>query len=68
MKLCKDCKHYKRDYFHTIISFGNKSFDHLNHFCLRETSTINGSPRSRYCDHERQYSCGPEGKYWEEKE
>jgi hypothetical protein len=66
MKLCKDCKHYKRDWSARITGFGD-TFD----LCLHPLVTgnvVTGKTDGKYCDHTRKfYGCGMEGKYWEAK-
>jgi hypothetical protein len=82
MKLCKDCKHYKKDWIsHTFPFFGAKGyFDE----CRREkndnlvvgggqtTNLVVGGRQTTFCEIERRnYSaldvCGVKGKYWEAK-
>lgn len=63
-KLCKDCKHFKRDW----ILFFDRSFDK----CLRKMekrSPITGKAKPSFADIQRDhfFLCGPEGKYWEAK-
>jgi hypothetical protein len=64
IKLCKDCKHYKRDWNARITGFGD-TFD----LCLHPALTgnvVTGRSNGKYCDHARKYyECGMEGKYWE---
>ena len=64
IKLCKDCKHYKRDWSARITGFGD-TFD----LCLHPALTgnvVTGKFNGRYCDSARRYhECGPEGRYWE---
>jgi len=64
IKLCKDCKHYKRDWNARITGFGD-TFD----LCLHPALTgnvVTGRNNGKYCDHMRKYyGCGMEGKYWE---
>ena len=64
IKLCKDCKHYKRDWGARFIGLDDK-FD----LCLHPLVTgnvVTGKTDGRYCDHARKYhGCGMEGKYWE---
>jgi hypothetical protein len=61
IKLCKDCKHYKRDWGARITGFGD-TFDLCLHPAL--TGKVKGG---RFCDMmRRSYAgCGEEGKYWE---
>ena len=64
VKLCCDCKHYKKDWSARITGFGDK-FD----LCLHPALTgnvVTGKTDGRYCDHVRKYyGCGMEGKYFE---
>ena len=64
IKLCKDCKHYKRDWFGRITGFGD-TFD----LCLHPLVTgnlVTGKHNGCYCDSTRRFhKCGMEGKYWE---
>ena len=65
IKLCKNCKHYKRDWSARITGFGD-TFD----LCLHPALTgnvVTGKFNGRYCDTARNYGilCGMEGKYWE---
>jgi len=66
IKLCKDCKHYKKDWSARITGFGD-TFD----LCLHPLVTgnvVTGKTDGRYCDNVRKfYGCGMEGKYWEAK-
>jgi hypothetical protein len=71
MKLCKDCKWYRKDWIENIIFRSNK-FD----MCASPNTTddpVTGS-KHRFCDmlrahrwQELDWSCGPDGKYWEAK-
>ena len=64
IKLCKDCKHYKRDWNARITGYGD-TFD----LCLHPALTgnvVTGKTDGRYCDSMRKYhECGTEGKLWE---
>ena len=63
IKLCKDCKHYKRDWGARITGFGDK-FD----LCLHPLVTgnvVTGKTDGRYCDMTRFCKCGMDGKLWE---
>lgn len=67
LKLCKDCKHYKRDWSARITGFGD-TFD----LCLNPALTgnvVTGRFNGKYCDMmRRNYAgCGEEGKYFEPK-
>ena len=66
IRLCKDCRHYKRDWFASITGFGD-TFD----LCLHPLVTgnvVTGKSNGRYCDSARKYQeCGLGGKLWEAK-
>ena len=70
LRLCKDCKHYKKDWLTHIISFfGDRgSFDK----CRREKNNnlVVGGCVKNYCEIERRNwstldVCGPAAKYFE---
>ena len=64
IKLCKDCKHYKRDWGARITGFGD-TFDLCLHPRVTE-NIVTGTSNGKYCDHVRKYyGCGMEGKYFE---
>ena len=64
LRLCKDCKHYKRDWGARLTGYGD-TFD----LCLHPLLTgnvVTGRSGGQYCDSVRKYhKCGMEGKYWE---
>jgi hypothetical protein len=70
-KLCKDCKWYRRSWFEHII-FRDNRFD----MCASPNTTddlVTGR-KQRFCDMLRSkrwekldYSCGPDGRYFEER-
>ena len=72
-KLCKDCKHYKKDWISHILSFGitvgnNGEYD----MCGRKKNNnlVTGRDKPSFCEIERRdwYSldvCGVDGKYFE---
>ena len=70
-KLCKDCKWYRRSWFEYII-FRDNRFD----MCASPNTTddlVTGR-KQRFCDMLRSkrwekldYSCGPDGRYFEER-
>ena len=64
IKLCKDCKHYKRDWGARITGFGD-TFDLCLHPRVTE-NIVTGKSNGRYCDTVRKYhECGMDGKLWE---
>jgi len=69
MKLCKDCKWYKKDWITHLIERSDR-FDK----CLSPAfnqNLVSGDTKGKYCDIQRTYGnfgCGREGKYWEAKE
>ncbi len=64
IRLCKDCKHYKKDWCARITGYGD-TFD----LCLNPLVTENvvtGRDNGKYCDHVRKYyECGMDGKLFE---
>jgi hypothetical protein len=66
IKLCKNCKHYKRDWSARITGFGD-TFDLCVH-PLVTGNVVTGKTDGRYCCTTRKYhECGYEGKLWEER-
>ena len=64
IKLCKDCKHYKRDWGARLTGYGD-TFDLCLHPLVTE-NVVTGKSNVKYCDHVRKYyGCGMEGKYFE---
>lgn len=69
IKLCKDCKWVKRDWFF----LGSYECAKCNRpsFAIMISYVIDGSFKKRSCNHERmglyKDSCGMIGKYWEHK-
>ena len=66
IKLCCDCKHYKRDWGARITGFGD-TFDLCLNPVLSE-NLVTGKHKGGYvCRFMRLYSgeCGKNGKYWE---
>jgi len=65
IKLCKDCKHYKRDWSARITGYGD-TFDVCLHPALTG-NVVTGKSNGRFCDVMRMEwgKCGPYGKYWE---
>ena len=66
LKLCKDCKHYKKSWIEHLI-FGNDADDKCFHPVLSENLVTGKVKGGRVCSFMRLYSggCGVEGKYWE---
>jgi hypothetical protein len=68
LKLCKDCKHYKKNWFEHLTGGGDR-FD----MCLNPVvsgNLVTGKVKGgRFCDMMRlSYGkCGEEGKYFEPK-
>jgi hypothetical protein len=69
IKLCKDCKWYRKDWISHILN-GTHHYD----TCASPNTTQNPvtGNENRFCDmlraerwKELDYSCGPEGRYWE---
>ena len=70
-KLCKDCKWYRKSWIEHIF-FRTNSYD----MCASPNTTddlVTGY-KQRFCDmlranrwKELDYSCGPDGRYWEAK-
>jgi hypothetical protein len=70
-KLCKDCKWYRKDWLNHLFGMG-----HHHDMCASPNTTKNlvTGHDNRFCDMLRSirwqdldYSCGPDGKFWEEK-
>ena len=69
MKLCKDCKWYKKDWSTHLIERSDR-FDKCLNPALNE-NLVSGKTKGKFCDIQRTYGglgCGREGKYWEAKE
>ncbi len=71
IKLCKDCKYYRRDHLSHLLGMGDR-----HDMCASPNTTQNlvTGHEKRFCDMLRSnrwkdldYSCGPEGKFWEER-
>ena len=69
--LCKDCKWYRKDWVSHIF-YGNYHYDTCA--CPSTTQNPVTGNDNRFCDmlraerwKELDYSCGPEGKYFEPK-
>ena len=63
LRLCKDCKWYKKSWFEHLTGMGDK-LDMCHHPILNE-NLVTGKSNGRFCDMMRFCKCGPEGKYWE---
>ena len=66
LKLCKDCKHYKKDWFEHLAGGGDR-FD-ICHNTVLSGNLVTGKVKGgHFCDiMRRNYAgCGEEGKYWE---
>ena len=70
-KLCKDCKWYRKSWFEHLTGMGD-GYDR----CASPNTTQNlvSGHEKRFCDmlrskryEELDYSCGPQGKFWEAK-
>lgn len=75
-KLCKDCKHYNRDWVFRFFEIFDKSSADRGHQCRRPEDNLNlvtgNSFKIKYCESERiSYltidTCGIDGKYFEPK-
>ena len=69
--LCCDCKYYRKDWISHIVG-GTHRFDTCA--CPHTSQNLVTGNENRFCDmlrakrwQELDYSCGPEGKYWEAK-
>jgi hypothetical protein len=70
MKLCKDCKWYRRSWFESVVMQTDR-YDRCVHPDNRNLVT---GKYDKFCDMMRSdrwkdldWSCGPDGRYWEEK-
>lgn len=68
LKLCKDCKWYKKDRFEHLLGMGDGNDKCLNPV-LSENLVTGKVKGGRYCSFMRLHGggCTPEGKYWEAK-
>lgn len=68
IKLCKDCKWYKKDWIARI--FGNRdTYDtcHNPHFVT--VNPVTGETKGSFCDDMRKFhGCGMDAKYFEARE
>jgi len=67
MKLCKDCKWYKKDWITHLIERTDK-FDKCLSPALNQ-NLVTGKSYGKFCNIQRDatYGCGREGKYFEAK-
>ena len=68
IKLCCDCKWYKKSWIDTFV-FGSDADDKCLHPVLSGNLVTGKVKGGRYCSFVRLYSggCGPYGKYFEPK-
>ena len=68
LKLCKDCKHYKKDWNARFTGFGD-TLDTCHNPVLSENLVTGKVKGGRFCDLMRlpYGGCGEEGKYFEPK-
>jgi hypothetical protein len=68
LKLCKDCKWYKKDWFEHLTGGGDR-FDLCYNPVLSENLVTGKVKGGRYCTFMRMYGggCKEEGKYFEPK-
>ena len=66
LKLCKDCKWYKKNWFEHLTGAGDR-FDTCHNPVLSENLVTGQIQGGRFCDMMRKEwgKCGEEGKYWE---
>jgi len=66
LKLCKDCKWYKKDWFEHL-TYGGDRFDTCHNPVVSGNLVTGKVKGGRFCDMMRlPYGrCGNEGKYWE---
>ena len=66
IRLCKDCKWYKKDWLQHLIGSGD-TFDRCVHPIVCG-NVVTGGSTGLYCDTQRRFhECGMEGKYFEPK-
>lgn len=66
IRLCCDCRFYKKDWGARITGFGD-TFDTCHNPVVSENLVTGKSKDNRFCDMMRMEwgKCGPYGKYWE---
>ena len=69
IKLCKDCKWYKKSWFDHLIGSGDDG-DTCHNPVLSENLVTGKIKGGRVCRFMRMYGggCSEEGKYWEARE
>ena len=67
LKLCKDCKWYKKNWIEHLSGSGDQ-FDKCMNPILNG-NLVTGKYKGVFCDTARNYGirCGKEGRYWEAK-
>ena len=66
IKLCKDCKWYKRDWLYHLTGAGDRYDKCFNPIVCE--NFVTGGSNGQYCDTTRRFhECGPKAKYWEAK-
>jgi hypothetical protein len=66
LKLCKDCKWYKKSWFEHLTGMGDGYDTCLNP--VLSNNLVTGKVKGgRFCENMRRCygNCGPEGRYWE---
>jgi hypothetical protein len=68
IKLCKDCKWYKKSWFEHFIGIGD-GYDTCHNPVVSGNFVTGKRQGGRFCENMRRpYGmCGEEGKYWEER-
>jgi len=66
IRLCKDCKWYKRDWLYHLTGAGDRYDKCFNPIVCE--NFVTGGSTGRYCNTQRNFhQCGPKAKYWEVK-
>ena len=66
VRLCKDCKHYKKNWFEHFFNRSDTYDKCLNP--IFDQNPVTGKIKGRYCDNMRKFhGCGMDAKYWEAK-
>ena len=67
IKLCKDCKHYKKDWYARITGYGD-TFDICVNPHLVAVNPVSGKTKGGFCDTMRKFhGCGMDAKFFEPK-